>query len=152
MHPFKSYRSETKHVTSRLPITRKTTTPESWSLYTCVNLTSQATQFTWGAFNNASAFERSLFLCKALQRRWVQQCERPNERLSVWSLHCWTIASAHSIKKMAAPSNKQIKLPHWLEIKAKHLPTFSLNYSISYIHTKKHTSSFRKSNLKILRA
>ena len=28
--------------------------------------------------------------------RRVQQCERPNERLSVWSLHCWTIASDHS--------------------------------------------------------
>ena len=27
-------------------------------------------------------------------------------------------------KKMAAPSNKQIKFPHWLEINAKHLPTF----------------------------
>ena len=53
---------------------------------------------------------------------------------------------------MAAPSNKQIKSPHWLEVKVKHLPTFSLNCSISYIHTKKHTSPFRKSNLKILRA
>ena len=42
--------------------------------------------------------------------------------------------------------------PKWLEIKAKHRPTFSLNCSISYIHTKKHTSSFRKSNLKIVRA
>ena len=46
-------------------------------------------------------------------------------------------------KKMAAPSNKQIKSPHLLEIKAKLLPTFSLNCSISNIHTKKHASSFR---------
>ena len=53
---------------------------------------------------------------------------------------------------MAAPTNKQIKYHHWLEIKAKHLPNFSLNCSISYIYTKKHTSSFRKSTLKILRA
>ena len=31
-------------------------------------------------------------------------------------------------KKMAAPSNKQIKFPHWLEINAKHLPTFLPSY------------------------
>ena len=52
---------------------------------------------------------------------------------------------------MAAPSSKQMKSHHWLEIKAKHLPTLSLNCSISHFHKKKHTSSFRKPNLKILR-
>ena len=52
----------------------------------------------------------------------------------------------------ASLGNKQIKSHHWLEIKAKHLPTFSLNCFISYIHIKKQTLFFRKSNLKILRA
>ena len=50
------------------------------------------------------------------------------------------------------PSNKQINSPHWLEIKAKHLPTLNLNCSVSYTHKKKHTTSFQKSYLKILRA
>ena len=55
-------------------------------------------------------------------------------------------------KKWLRPETNKIKFPHWLEIKAKHYPTFSLNCSISYIYTKKHTSSSRKSNLKILGA
>ena len=41
MHPFKSYRSETKSVTPWTPTTT-TTPPESWSL--CVDLASQPTQ------------------------------------------------------------------------------------------------------------
>ena len=83
--------------------------------------------------------------------RQVQQCERSIKRLLVLSLHCWMLASACSIK-MAAPCNLQIKCIHWLESKAKHLSTCSLNCFISYIHTKKQTLSFRKSNLKLLRA
>ena len=72
----------------------------------------------------------------------------------MWSLHCRTVASDRSIKRWLRPvTNKSTPLPHWLEIKANHLIlTFGLNFSISYIHKKKHTSSFWKSNLKILRA
>ena len=55
-------------------------------------------------------------------------------------------------KKWRRPVTNKSNPPKWLEIKAKHRPTFSLNCSISYIHTKKHTSSFRKLNLKILHA
>ena len=54
-------------------------------------------------------------------------------------------------KKWRRPVTNKSNPPKWLEIEAKHRPTFSLNCSISYIHTKKHTSSFQKLNLKILR-
>ena len=39
-------------------------------------------------------------------------------------------------KKWRRPVTNKSNAPKWLEIKAKHHPTFSLNCSISYIHTK----------------
>ena len=51
---------------------------------------------------------------------------------------------------MALRTQELYTCVHWLESKAKNLSTCSLNCLISYIHTKKKTSPFQKSNLKIL--
>ena len=55
-------------------------------------------------------------------------------------------------KKWLRPVTNKQNPPIGWKSKRKHSSIFSLDCSISYIHTKKHTSSFRKSNLKILRA
>ena len=53
-------------------------------------------------------------------------------------------------KKWLRPVTNKSNPPIGWKSKRKHLSTFSWNCSISYIHSKKHTSSFRKANLKIL--
>ena len=85
--------------------------------------------------------------------RWVQQCEHYQRTLvSVTITLLNDSERSLNKKKWLRPVTNKSNSPHWLEIKVKHLPTFSLNCSISYILTKKHTSSFRKYNLKILHA
>ena len=72
--------------------------------------------------------------------RQVQQWEHSIERLLVWSLHCWMNDSQCLLNKKWL----HLKCIHWLEIKAKHLSTCSLNCFNSYIHKKETNSSFQK--------